>query len=968
MPSTVTSKMKPKRWGFALVSSLIGLTILVLGFVFFSLKNLTPDIKQIPFVPNGKNLVIHGQHFGSSIGQVRLASQSAASLDVLNWTDSEITAHLPAGIQGGTVQVVRPFLFGEIPSPTRDFIVQAPGLPSQPFGYQVPVEDDSPWPTFRRDQRNTGSSPVIATYHNDKPWIFQTGKGIFNTPVIDNKGIIYIGSADHFFYAINPDGTLNWKYETGEIIDSAAAIGRFDPQKGIVPITFISGDGFMYHFRTGDGFMNASDRLIWKYEAELRPGISFNRWFEGNVAIGQDGTLYAGNTNFNYYAIHPDGTLKWVYGTTSNNWSQAAFGDDGAIYWGSVDTYIRSVSPSGSELWKNRTLGFVAASAAIGSDGTVYMGSFDSNFYAFSPQSGQVMWTYPTNDHIYSSAAIEEDANGQTKAIYFASADGNVYALRPDGSLIWRYDTGDAVRSSPALGRSSDDKEILYIGSGNGYLYAINPLDGSLRWRYNTTPSDPELADRNDLNGSPALGQTGIYIGGEHGQLIYVPYDYCLKMATDPQCDTGSNNHQPDGLTMAYITPGGNTHYSFPNELDPSALITLKLSLRQKGQTQSAFVCNSPIGCPDEALKVTIEPNLVFDLQHSADGKYIYIRPLDFLKPGTAYQLTIQGKYYTGGFRFGNMTLGGNESGKFKQQFSFKASAPIQTAFPLKVDDKQNTAFEWTRLAAPLPPMMPSLNQIGFDYMEWIIGTVKVTPPDAAGKGKILLWAIGGQKDSRKGLVVDPKSDFILPLSGTYQDNAFIITNQNFVMPITGIPIPFNLFELRARMGNNLIVQPGASAYGDTDTLSIPKFGPYLVIAGLANNWYQRMLVSGTFITRPYPAEGTANQRPSGITVSKIDYLAGQNGKDASVTAHFNLEKPGIYPIGQHIASILLTDTDLGTPVNLDYKANLSSLADTNGDLSAVTLNLPASVKLPKQVSAYILLDVYPIRQQTIAK
>ncbi len=173
-------------------------------------------------------------------------------------------------------------------------------------------------------------------------------------------------------------------------------------------------------------------------------------------------------------------------------------------------------------------LGFIAASAAIGSDGTVYIGSFDSNLYALEPDTGRVRWKFPAQDHIYSSAALGSDASGNTNAIYFGSADGNLYALRPDGKLLWKYDTGAPIRSSPAIGLAPDGSEIVYFGSGNGKLYALNAADGSLRWAYDTTPDDPELKDRNDLNGSPALGRTGVYIGGEHGFVCYVPYDYPL--------------------------------------------------------------------------------------------------------------------------------------------------------------------------------------------------------------------------------------------------------------------------------------------------------------------------------------------------------------------------------------------------------------------------------------------------------
>lgn len=74
----------------------------------------------------------------------------------------------------------------------------------------------------------------------------------------------------------------------------------------------------------------------------------------------------------------------------------------------------------------------------------------------------------------------------------------------------------------------------------------------------------------------------------------------------------------------------------------------------------------------------------------------------------------------------------------------------------MKVGDDEVTALEWTRLAVPIPPMMPSLNQIGFDYLDWIIGAVDITDPDAQGGGKATLWAIGAKRDTEGRLVVRP--------------------------------------------------------------------------------------------------------------------------------------------------------------------------------------------------------------------
>ena len=836
--------------------------------------------------------------------------------------------------------------------PPVPHITVTPAASSQPYGYDVPVQPDSPWPTFRRDRRNTGSSPLIATYSGDQPWMFQTGKGIFSTPVIDGNGILYVGSADHFFYALNPDGSLNWKYETGEIIDSAGAL-----TPGAV--TFISGDGHMYHFRTGQ--MELSARPVWVYEAQLRPGVSYNRWFEGNVAVGYDGSFYSGNTNFLYYAINPDGTLKWTYPTTSNNWSQAAFGNDGTIFWGSNDTYVRAVSSDDKELWKDRTLGFIAASAAIGSDGTVYIGSFDSNLYAIDPVTGSVKWEFPTSDHIYVSVALESDAGGKTTAILFGSADGSFYSVDPNGKLIWKYDTGDPIRSSPALGLAPDGKsKIVYFGDGNGKLYALNSADGSVRWEFDTTSKAPELADRNDLNGSVALGKTGIYVGGEHGQLWYIPYDYCLH-AQDTRCSSLST--LPDSFTgLYYVSPGGNTSADFPAMLPGSAMLTLRLVVRQNGETIGARMCDAPVGCPSDALTVTSDPPVPLDVQHSADGKYVFVRPQAFLAPGQAYTLKVTGKYYTGGFRFGNMTLGGSETGKFNGEFHFQVEKSTQ-ALPLQLDATRSTAFEWTRLAAPIPTMLPSLNQIGFDYMEWIVAPIAITPPDSKGQGKFVLWAIGAKRATDGSLVPDPKSDFTLPLNGSYQGADYVAVDQNFPMPITGINIPFNLFELRGTFNSDgSTTRP--EAFASTDTLSIPTFGPYLVIAGLANNWYKDMLVAGTYVTRPY--DGAANHAPSGIKVSNVSFTAPTKDVTGLVAASFELDPSTAYLVTEHRAGLLLVNPSTNQAVYLDYKANLAATPDKGGNLKAVTLTLPKGMVLPDKMQVFVILDVFPVYEQTL--
>src|SRR5690606_10364553 len=93
--------------------------------------------------------------------------------------------------------------FGRYDFSTPDYAVVAEG---GTFDYQIPLDDESPWPKFRANELQNGRSPVEPVVNDSVPWQYRTGKGIFSSPVIDGDGNIYIGSADTYFYRYNPDG------------------------------------------------------------------------------------------------------------------------------------------------------------------------------------------------------------------------------------------------------------------------------------------------------------------------------------------------------------------------------------------------------------------------------------------------------------------------------------------------------------------------------------------------------------------------------------------------------------------------------------------------------------------------------------------------------------------------------------------------------------------------------------------
>ncbi|MBK7976694.1 MAG: PQQ-like beta-propeller repeat protein [Deltaproteobacteria bacterium] len=187
------------------------------------------------------------------------------------------------------------------------------------YSYDVPTSASSPWPMMRRTAANDGRSTVIpprAAASGEAPWRYPTGKGIFSVPVIGEDGRVLVGSADRTFYAIEPDGRLAWTFPTGEIIDSAGSVAADGT------IYFGSGDGHLYaldpdgeqkwafaaHHQSGGPDASQGNRC-----SDLPPAGGPSTWFEGNVVIGADGRLWAGNDDYRMYSLDPDGTERFAF-------------------------------------------------------------------------------------------------------------------------------------------------------------------------------------------------------------------------------------------------------------------------------------------------------------------------------------------------------------------------------------------------------------------------------------------------------------------------------------------------------------------------------------------------------------------------------------------------------------------------------------------------------------------------------
>ena len=139
-------------------------------------------------------------------------------------------------------------------------------------------------------------------------------------------------------------------------------------------------------------------------------------------------------------------------------------------------------------------------------------------------QFHRVKWKFQTGDRIVSSPVFEDGV------IYFGSDDGNVYAVNAaDGRQRWKRKTGGPVASTPAIAGA-----MLYVGSYDGRLYALDTNTGAMRWKFTTggerrfeakglhglQPKHQTIADPFDVYlSSPVVTAGTVYFGSGDGNV-----------------------------------------------------------------------------------------------------------------------------------------------------------------------------------------------------------------------------------------------------------------------------------------------------------------------------------------------------------------------------------------------------------------------------------------------------------------
>jgi eukaryotic-like serine/threonine-protein kinase len=163
--------------------------------------------------------------------------------------------------------------------------------------------------------------------------------------------------------------------------------------------------------------------------------------------------------------------------------------------------YVTAYAVAGYDLFKFSSTGTLiyetfyfatpSFSPAAIANGEIYVGASDGgstfDLLAIPVNGGPSVWQYPISVENNSPAVV----NG---VVYAGSSDSNVYALNAaTGSLLWKYTAGGSIFNTPAVALGA-----VYIGDDVD-LYALNAKTGALLWKTASVGSVPAAAVANGV-------------------------------------------------------------------------------------------------------------------------------------------------------------------------------------------------------------------------------------------------------------------------------------------------------------------------------------------------------------------------------------------------------------------------------------------------------------------------------------
>ena len=211
------------------------------------------------------------------------------------------------------------------------------------------------------------------------------------------------------------------------------------------------------------------------------------------------------------------GDIVWKYKIGNQLWASLKY-DRGILYFGCDDMYFYAFNPATQKIrWKFKTNGIIRSAVDI-TDGMAVFASDDGFLYALNINSGKEIWRFnlhsstitrrlPAPDPPFEYDYLHSSPVYNDGIIYVGSANGMLYAIDHKlGKELWHYKTNKKIRSTPLV-----YKNYIYFGSWDGNVYAVRANNGQEIWKFDCGGI---------IQSSPAIGDGKIFVGSRSTKIF----------------------------------------------------------------------------------------------------------------------------------------------------------------------------------------------------------------------------------------------------------------------------------------------------------------------------------------------------------------------------------------------------------------------------------------------------------------
>jgi outer membrane protein assembly factor BamB len=332
------------------------------------------------------------------------------------------------------------------------------------------------WSQYHGNAQRTGFTNTVSASSLSLSWATDLGGPVVSSPVVGPDGTIYVGPVQEELLrprtvvtAIAPDGNVKWRFYT----------------------KFVENDS---------------------------PTFS-------TPAVSPDGVIYFGSTDGAFYALNPNGTLKWKHQGIQPVIQSPVIAPDGTIYVG-IDGNLCSFSPTGILNWQRHYSDLkLSGGPTLALDGTIFQVGGDaavgSSMLAVNP-NGTLKWQTFLNLYFW---PLAPPTVGPSGTIY--TVDQGIHALNPNGTIKWYSEPSYGINGFGSI--AVDMADNLYY---TGYVYAwkLNS-NGFQVWEYTHTGANNFLG--HSISGILVDGAGKLLMGLGDGKRSAIEYEKQILMLSN---------------------------------------------------------------------------------------------------------------------------------------------------------------------------------------------------------------------------------------------------------------------------------------------------------------------------------------------------------------------------------------------------------------------------------------------------